>query len=126
MLHITAAGRVGRDAELRTTQSGTQVLGFTVAADVGFGDKKHAVWLECSIWGDRAAKLAPYVLKGQSVTVMGEADLRTWEKNGKNGASITCRVSELALQGSKGDGSQRQSEPGSHETPADLDGLSGL
>lgn len=120
MLQITAAGRVGRDAELRTTQSGTQVLGFTVAADVGFGDKKHAVWLECSVWGDRAAKLAPHIRKGTSLTVIGEADLRTWESNGKSGSSITCRVSELALQGGKNEG-QRQAEPGGHEPPDGLD-----
>ena len=36
----TFSGRVGADAELRTTQSGEKVLSFRVANDIGFGDRK--------------------------------------------------------------------------------------
>jgi single-strand DNA-binding protein len=113
MLQVTAAGKLGRDAELRTTQQGTRVLGFSLAVDVGFGQHKKTEWLDCAVWGDRAEKLAPYLLKGQSVTVIGEGGLRTWEKNGKNGAAITVNVRELALQGGgKRDDGQAQQHGG--------------
>lgn len=109
MLQVTAAGRLGKDGELRTTQKGESVLGFSVGTDVGYGDNKKTVWLECSVWGTRAEKLAPYLLKGASVTVTGAADMRFWESNGKSGTSLTCRVSEVTLQGGKrDDGQQRQ------------------
>ena len=36
----TFSGRVGADAELRTTQSGEKVLSFRVANDIGFGDRR--------------------------------------------------------------------------------------
>jgi single-strand DNA-binding protein len=41
MIIAIAAGRIARDAELRTTQSGTSVCSFTVAVDAGYGDKKR-------------------------------------------------------------------------------------
>lgn len=109
MLQIIATGRLGKDAELRTTQAGDSVLGFSVGTDVGFGDKKKTVWLECSIWGNRAEKLAPYLLKGAAVTVIGQGDMRPWEsRDGKSGTSLTCRVSELTMQGGKRDGDSNQ------------------
>ena len=101
MIILTAAGRLTKDAVLRYTTSGTAIAGFTVATDVGFGDKKHAVFIGCSLFGKRAEALAEYLLKGSSVTVSGNADLRLWESNGKHGAEITLNVQEVALQGGR-------------------------
>lgn len=114
MFQIVIAGRVGKDSELRTTQSGTSVLGFSVAADTGFGDKKKTTWIDCAVWGDRASKLKPHVVKGASVTIVGEGGLRTWDSNGKSGAVITCNVRELEFQGG-GSKPQGQPEPGASE-----------
>ena len=103
MIILTVAGRVVKDAEEKFTASGTAVLNFTVASDVGFGDKKHAVFVGCSLWGKRASALAPYIKKGMQITVSGNGDLRLWEANGKHGASIELNVAEVELQGSKQD-----------------------
>ena len=103
MIYGTIVGRIVKDAELRFTAKGDAVLGFTVASDVGYGDKKHAVFTNCSMWGKRGEGVAPYVLKGAPVTVIGEMDQRKWETAEKSGTSLECRVSELILQGSKGD-----------------------
>ena len=64
--------RLGRDAELRTTQSGNQVLGFAGAYDVGFGDNKKTQWIDCSLWGDRAVKLQQYMKKGSQVVIYAD------------------------------------------------------
>jgi single-strand DNA-binding protein len=103
MIYGTIVGRIVKNAELRFTANGDAVLGYTVACDVGYGDKKHTVYVNCSMWGKRGEGVAPYVLKGAPVTVIGEVDEREWESNGKSGKSLECRVSELILQGSKGD-----------------------
>jgi single-strand DNA-binding protein len=103
MIYGTVVGRIVKDAELRFTAKGDAVLGFTVASDVGYGDKKHAVFTNCSMWGKRGEGVAPYVLKGAPVTVIGEMDQRKWETAEKSGTSLECKVSELILQGSKGD-----------------------
>jgi len=121
MLQITTAGKVGRTAELRTTQQGTKVLGFSVATDVGFGDKKTTVWLDCAIWGDRAVALAPYITKGSSITIIGEGGLRVWEKDGKSGSSITVNVREVALQGGKREDGGRTEKPTESGYVPDMD-----
>ncbi len=101
MIYGTVAGRLTKDGEVRFTASGAAVLGFTVACDVGYGDKKHAVFVRCSMWGKRGEAVAPYVTKGSPVTVIGTMDLREWESNDKSGTSLEMNVSELVLQGSK-------------------------
>lgn len=121
MFQVTIAGRLGRDAELRTIQSGTKVLGFSIAVDTGFGDKKKTYWVDCTIWGDRGEKLAQHLTKGTALTVTGEGGLRTWEKDGKSGAAITCNVRELTLQGGKRDGGSQSSggDGGGWDAPGD-------
>jgi len=69
MIRVTIAGRVGR-SELKDI-NGTQLLSFSVAADVRSGREKETVWASCSLWGKRADALAQYVTKGSQVTVTG-------------------------------------------------------
>lgn len=102
MQTITIAGKLGRDAELRRTQGGDAVCGFTVAVDVRQGREKATNWWRVSLWGKRGEVLAPYLLKGASVTVIGEFSLGDYE--GK--PQLNIRASEIALQGGRGDGGQ--------------------
>ena len=87
--------RIGKDAQVRHTQAGKSVTGFSAAFDVGWGDKKQTNWLDCSLWGDRGEKVAPYLLKGSLVLVEGEIGTR--EHEGKT--YLTLNVSEVRLTG---------------------------
>lgn len=93
------AGTVGSDPELRTMPTGKPVLNFKVVVDVGWGDKKHALWIDCGLYGERATKLAPYLGKGSKVSVYGTFDLRTYQTKNGPGAAISCSVDDLQLQG---------------------------
>ena len=96
----TFTGRLGADSELRTTQSGEKVLGFRVANDVGFGERKTTQWVDCSIWGRRAESLAPHLTKGKGVVISGEVTLREYEKrDGTRGAQMSVRVAEIDFMG---------------------------
>lgn len=96
----TFTGRLGADGELRTTQSGEKVLGFRVANDVGFGERKTTQWVDCSIWGRRAESLSPHLTKGKSVVVSGEVTIREYEKrDGTRGAGLSVRVAEIDFTG---------------------------
>lgn len=111
MQTITIAGRLGRDAELRTTNGGDAVCGFTVAVHTSQGREKVTNWWRVSLWGKRGEALAQYLTKGAQVTVVGEFSLSEYE--GK--PQLNVRASEIALQGSKSDG---QREPdGSRGSP---------
>ena len=106
MLKVTLAGRLGRDAQHRTLQNGTDICSFAVACDTGFGDNKQTYWVDVAKFGKGAAGLSKILSKGDAVTVIG--DLTTREHEGKT--YLNCRADDVALQGGqKGRGEQRQS-----------------
>jgi len=98
MQQLMLAGTVGRDAELRQTQSGDQILNFSLAIDNGkdkSGNKRDATWWDCSVWGKRATSLASIITKGMKLTVTGRPGAR--EYNGK--VYMQCSVDQLTIQG---------------------------
>ena len=101
IVHIS--GRIGRDAEVRNV-SDQQVANFSVAENIGFGDAKKTQWWSCALWGNRAAKLAPYLTRGSAVTVCGEVTVREYDgKDGTRKWELSCRVLDVALQGGRSD-----------------------
>lgn len=114
--------RIGRNAEVRQTGNGTSVAGFAAAVDVGFGDHKQTLWLDCSLWGKRAeGGLIPLLTKGQQVFVSGEIGTREFQKrDGSTGFAVTLKVAEIDLVGGKGQdggkpqGNQQSGQPQSY------------
>ena len=77
---LIIAGTIGRDAEIRHTQGGDAVAGFSVAVDNGKdknGNKRDTTWYDCSLWGKRGEGLGPYLTKGTRVTIKGRPSART-------------------------------------------------
>ena len=107
MKTLTIAGNIGKDAELRSTGSGDQVAGFSVAVNDGFGDKKRTIWFDVSIWGKRAATLAPMLTKGGKVCVSGELSTREYE--GKT--YLTLNAHDVTLMGGKPERSEPDQKP---------------
>lgn len=103
---ITISGNLGREPELRSTQSGDDILNFSVGVQQGWGDKASTNWFRCSLWGKRGKTLADKMRKGSRVFVVGE--LTIGEYQGKPQYEI--RVSELD-PGKLGEGSAQRSEP---------------
>lgn len=100
------AGRVGGDPRLGSVngQEGPiSVLNFSLAVDKTKKDpatgKPLTLWVDCALWGKRADALAPYIKKGGYVTVTGEADAELFQGQNGAGVKMTCRVSDLKLQG---------------------------
>ena len=105
MQQLIIAGTVGRDAELRQTQGGDAVLGFSLAVDNGKdrdGNKRDATWYDCSLWGKRANSLQSHIRKGDKLTVTGRPGAR--EHNGK--VYLQCSVNDLTFMG----GGQRRDD----------------
>ena len=89
MITLSAIGRLGKDSE--TKQVGDKVVSnFTMAIDVGYGDKKKTVWLSCSIWNKE--KLAKFLVKGTLVYVQGEPSVRAYINNKTNEANASMDV----------------------------------
>ncbi len=107
MNSITVAGQLGRDAEVKYLQNGDALCSFSVADSAG--RDKETMWWNCSIYGKRAESLAPYLTKGQAVTVAGVVSQRKWtDKQGQERTSMDVRVGEIALQGGRREQSQEE------------------
>ena len=77
-------GNLTRDPEVRTTPSGAQVTGFTVAVNRTYkdssGQQQEAVsFIDCSAWGRAGEIIAQYGHKGSGMLVSGRLDQRSWE-----------------------------------------------
>lgn len=102
---LTKLMRLGRDAELRYTQSGEPVANLALAYNYGQKDqngKRPSQWCDASLWGDRATKLQPYLLKGAALVVtLDDVHVHTFQKgDGTMGTSLRARVVGLEFAGS--------------------------
>ena len=97
---ITIAGNLGKDIEIRRTPNGDAVGSFSVGDSQG--QDKPTIWWRCQLWGKRAEALAPFLLKGQPVTVSGEVTEREYtDKDNQQRKAQEVRVNNVKLQGSK-------------------------
>ena len=103
MQTITISGNLGKDAEIKQTQGGDDVLSFSVAVKQGYGDRATSNWFRCSVWGKRGRTLQQYLAKGAKVVVQGE--LTIGEYQGK--PQFDVRVNEVEFM-SRGDGDGQQ------------------
>lgn len=116
MIKLQVIGNLGKDCVVNTV-NGKTVMNFTVAHTERYKDgtgtqREKTIWVECAYWSDRTG-VAPYLKKGTQVYVEGTPDVRTYQtQDGKTGASLTLRVMNIQLLGS------RAAEAGSAPSPA--------
>lgn len=68
-------GRLGQDAVVRSSKSGTMAT-FSIAVDRIRGRaNQNADWIPCSLFGDRAQMLAPYLTRGILVGITGRIEV---------------------------------------------------
>jgi single-strand DNA-binding protein len=105
MIKLQVIGNLGKDA-LVNNVNGKSVINFNVAHTERFKDaqgnqKDRTTWVDCSYWTDRVA-VAPYLKKGTQVYVEGTPDVRSYTTaDGRNGASLTLRITSVQLLGAK-------------------------
>jgi len=83
---VILIGRLGKDPEIRHTQSGDPVANFSLATSewVKDGDPRTE-WHNIVVWGKPAEFCEKYLQKGMLVCVEGRIRTRSWE--GKDGNS---------------------------------------
>lgn len=108
---IILQGRLGRDPELKSLSTGTQVLIFTIAVDTGFGDKKKTSWFNCSVFGKRAESLTNILTKGKEVLIDGKPQMRQYEgKDGTKKSFFEVLVDDLFFTSGGGNKSEPKQE----------------
>lgn len=105
---VMLIGRLGRDPERKTTQSGKSVCTFTLATDTGYGDNKKTDWHNITVFDKTADNCAKYLHKGSPAYVEGRISYDSYEKDGtKHTTTKNIANSVLFIATSKA-GSQAQ------------------
>ena len=111
--HIVIMGRLGKDPELRRTQSGVAVATFNVAVDRDFKDKatgqRATDWITCVAWRSTAEFVEKYFSKGSLAVVSGRLQMRDWtDKDGNKRISAEVQAENVYFAGAKTEGGQRE------------------
>ena len=125
--HIVIMGRMVRDPELRSTQNGTSVCGFTVACDRDFkskdGKEKETDFIDCVAWRSTAEFVSKYFTKGRMMAVSGRLQLRDWtDKDGNKRRSAEIQVENAYFADSR---PKDQEPPAVSDTTGGFPGASG-
>lgn len=70
--NISVFGSLGKDPELKFSSNGNPILKFSLADNVGFGDKKNTNWYNVVSFRKGVDKLSEFLRKGSKVVVYGE------------------------------------------------------
>ena len=114
MNKITIIGNLTKAPELRSTQDGTPVCGFTVAVNrqrTKNNPEPGADFFNVNAWRGLGENCAKFLDKGRKVAVTGRISLRTWEKDGKHGASLEVTADEVEFLSPRSEAQPAQPEP---------------
>lgn len=115
-------GRLTKDAEYKTTQSGAKLLKFTIATNrmVKQNDEwtQKASFIDGTLWGNRADGLAPFMLKGKQIAVSYSIDQENWtDQQGNNRSKLAMIVNDIQLLGGKNEEEEARSRDVNEPTP---------
>lgn len=129
---VNISGNLTRDSELRCTTGGTAVLGFGVAVNDRRKNQQTGEWedcpnfVDCTMFGTRAEKLAGMLTKGTKVCILGKLRYMSWEKDGQKRSKIEVTVDDIELMSrreTRQEQPQQDYRPGYRQQPAMYDDL---
>jgi single-strand DNA-binding protein len=120
--HIMIIGNVGRDPELRYTQSGVAVCGFSVAVNRTWtqdGEQREEVtWFRVSAWRGLAETCNQYVHKGMQIMVAGRIGASAYTgQDGEPRAGLELTALDVQFLGRRG---ETHAAPGGKEEADDF------
>ena len=114
---VCLSGNMTRDAELRQTQSGASVITFGVAVNDRRKNNQTGEWedyanfVDCTMFGQRAQAIAPYLTKGTKVSLDGKLRYSSWERDGQKRSKLEVIVDEIEFMSSRQDNGGYQQQP---------------
>ena len=106
---VILVGNVGKDPEVRYSQSGTPVANFSLATNERFKDRndewqERTEWHSIVAWQRLAEIVGEYVAKGSKVYVEGKLETTSWEdrQSGERKYRTQVVARDLVLLDSRG------------------------
>jgi single-strand DNA-binding protein len=105
---VTLIGRLGKDPEVRRTQTGDAITNLSIATSEKYKDKKTGQYVENTEWhrvtafGALAEIMEKYLHKGQEVYIEGSIHTRKWtDASGVEKYSTDIKANSMLMLGSK-------------------------
>jgi single-strand DNA-binding protein len=96
-------GRLGKDAEVRTTRDGKPWASFPVAVDTDRDNEAGTAWVRVACFGDSVADLAPRLTKGTEIYTEGRLTLRPWvDADGRQRSGLSLATGLVQVMGQIG------------------------
>lgn len=98
---VVISGNLTRDPEIRSAQSGVNILTFGVAVNDRRRNPQTGEWedyanfIDCVLFGNRADYLSRTLHKGTKVVVEGKLRYSTWERDGQRRSKIEVVVDDV-------------------------------
>ena len=92
-------GRLTKAPELKQTQNGKSVCGFTIAVDRS-RDREKTDFIPIVAWGKTAEFVNQWFGKGDLITIVGRIEVRNYEDKNGNKRTATEIIAEEVLFGS--------------------------
>lgn len=129
---VSLIGNLGKDPEVRYTQSGTAVgnlrIGVTERRKEGEEFKDQTEWVSVVCFGKTAENASKYLQKGRQIFVEGRLQTRQWEDKATGQTRYTTEViaNQLLFLGSaKDQGSSSFAKPDHHGSGSGSDEAEG-
>lgn len=100
--NVILMGRLTRDPEMRSTQSGKSITSFSIAVDRG---NEETDFFEITAWDKLAELVDKYLEKGRRVLVQGRLRQDTWDDkdSGKKRSKVGIVASDVTFLDSNRD-----------------------
>lgn len=114
-------GHLGRDPEMRYTQSGVPVTSFSVAttrrwSSASGEQQEKTTWFRVTCWRKLAELTAQYLKKGRLVLVEGDIEASAFtDREGNARASLELTATNIKFLGGRGEGGEGTSGGGGGE-----------
>ena len=117
--HIVIMGRLTRDPELRSTQSGVSVASFRLAVDRDFGNRetgeKQADFIDIVAWRQTGEFVSKYFHKGSMIVVSGRLQSRKWQdREGNNRTNWEIQADNVYFGESRSSGNSSSRDDSSY------------
>jgi len=108
---VIITGNLGRDPEVRHTQSGKAVCTLAVAVSNGRDD---TTWVDVVVWERQAEMCGQYLAKGKKVGVEGRLQNRSWEQDGQTRHKMEVVAFRVEFLSPKSDGGGERPQRGGY------------
>ena len=121
MNKVFLIGRLTRDPQASTTESGRSYCRFSIAVDRFSRDRENSVdFINIITWNELASNCVKYLQKGSQVAVFGSIQTGSYERDGVRRQTFDVRADQVEfLTRANGSSQQGQGEQGSKDVAID-------